>query len=106
VAAPAIIHPSAKKKNSTNFVCTPTRLEGTRGVKMRKVRGVAISPRARAVLEEHGVNAAELVAAWRAEEEEEMLVLTRGEQAVVLIYEDGGMVQLSTPQDLRGATGG
>jgi hypothetical protein len=74
---------------------------------MRKVRGVAISPRARAVLEEHGVNAAELVAAWRAEEEdEEMLVLTRGEQAVVLIYEDGGMVQLSTPQDLRGATGG
>jgi hypothetical protein len=72
---------------------------------MRKVRGVAISSRARAVLEEHGVNAAELVAAWRAEEEE-MLVLTRGEQAVVLIYEDGGMVQLSTPQDLRGATGG
>jgi hypothetical protein len=52
------------------------------------------------------VNAAELVAAWRAEEDEEMLVLTRGEQAVVLIYEDGGMVQLSTPQDLRGATGG
>jgi hypothetical protein len=74
---------------------------------MRKVRGVAISPRARAVLEEHGVNAAELVAAWRAEEEEEeMLVLTRGDWAVVLVYEDGGMVQLSTPQDLRGATGG
>ena len=75
---------------------------------MRKVRGVAISPRARAVLEEHGVNAAELVAAWRAEEEEEeeMLVLTRGDRAVVLVYEAGGMVQLSTPQDLRGATGG
>ncbi len=73
---------------------------------MRKVRGVAISPRARAVLEEHGVNAAALVEAWRAEEEEEMLVLNRGEQAVVLIYEDGGMVQLSTPQDLRGAIGG
>jgi hypothetical protein len=73
---------------------------------MRKVRGVAISPRARAVLEEHGVNAAELVAAWMAEEEGEMLVLTRGDRAVVLVYEDGGMVQLSTPQDLRGATGG
>jgi hypothetical protein len=73
---------------------------------MRKVRGVAISPRARAVLEEHGVNAAELVAAWMAEEDEEMLVLTRGERAVVLVYEDGGMVQLSTPEDLRGATGG
>jgi hypothetical protein len=73
---------------------------------MRKVRGVAISPRARAVLEEYEVNAAELVAAWMAEEEEEMLVLTREDRAVVLVYEDGGMVQLSTPQDLHGATGG
>jgi hypothetical protein len=67
---------------------------------------VAISPHARAVLEEYEVNPAELVAAWRAEEEEEMLVLTRGDRAVVLVYEDGGMVQLSTPQDLRDATGG
>jgi hypothetical protein len=73
-------------------------------MRRRQPRGVTISPEARQVLEAYDVHASELVEAWM-QETDEMVVLTRGERAVVLVYEDRGLLQLVMPAELRRTTG-
>ncbi len=63
-------------------------------------RTVEVSADARKALEVCGIKAAELVEAW-LEEPDELLVLTRGPNVVVLVFEERGVLQLGTPADVR-----